>query len=57
MVLSTCNRFEIYAVSSGLAEAQFADNWLRVLEFLAQAHDLPTDELVTHFTTNPMLTP
>ncbi|MCB9156229.1 MAG: glutamyl-tRNA reductase [Caldilineaceae bacterium] len=49
VVLSTCNRFEIYAVSSGLAEAQFADNWLRVLEFLAQAHDLPTDELVTHF--------
>ncbi|MEZ4706907.1 MAG: glutamyl-tRNA reductase [Caldilineaceae bacterium] len=49
VLLSTCNRFEIYAVSTGLAEAQFADNWLRVLEFLAQSHGLSTDDLTAHF--------
>lgn len=49
VILSTCNRFEIYAISTGLAEEQFADNWLRVLEFLAASHGLATEELAPHF--------
>jgi len=44
IILSTCNRLEVYAVTTGEA----AEGWQLIVEFLSGLQGIPTDELRPH---------